>query len=134
MSLGIRIVLIICALGLLVFVLFNIRKSKLRIEDSLFWFILSAFILLLAVFPGIASTCSRFFKFQAPVNFVFLAFIAILLVKCFTMSIRVSHLETKLDELVQRIAIAQRDDELQGEPLEVREAHDGEDESGDEPR
>ena len=63
-----------------------------------------------------------------------LAFIAILLVKCFTMSIRVSHLETKLDELVQRIAIAQRDDELQGEPLEVREAHDGEDESGDEPR
>ena len=109
MSGAIRIALIVCAVGLLVFVLFNIRKSKLRIEDSLFWFVLSALILVLALFPGIASACSQFFKFQAPVNFVFLAFIAILLVKCFTMSIRVSHLETKLEEFAQKVAISQKD-------------------------
>ena len=111
MSLAIRIALIVCAIGLLVFVLYNIRKSKLRIEDSLFWFLLSAVILILAIIPGIASSCSQFFKFQAPVNFVFLAFIAILLVKCFMMSIRISQLETKLEELVQKVAICENDDE-----------------------
>ena len=121
MSGAIRIALIVCAVGLLVFVLFNIRKSKLRIEDSLFWFLLSAVILILALFPGIASACSQFFKFQAPVNFVFLAFIAILLVKCFTMSIRVSHLESKLEELAQKVAINEK--ENGSCPIEDLEGH-----------
>ena len=111
MSLAIRIALIVCAAALLVFVLRSIRKSKLRIEDSLFWFALSAVILLLAVFPAIASASSRLLGFQAPVNFIFLVFIAILLVKCFTMSIRTSQLETKLEELAQKVAINEKNDE-----------------------
>ena len=105
MPFALRIVLVVGAVGLLAFVLYNIRKSKLRIEDSLFWFILSALILVIAVFPGVVSACSRLLMFQAPVNFVFLAFIAVLLVKCFTMSIRISQLQTKLEELTQRIAL-----------------------------
>ena len=115
MSLALRIVLVVCAVWLLAFVLFNIRKSKLRIEDSLFWFILSAVVLVIAVFPGIASTCSRLLNIQAPVNFVFLAFIAVLLVKCFTMSIRISQLQTKLSELAQKAAVSQNRDDSGGD-------------------
>lgn len=121
MSLALRIVLVLGAVGLLAFVLFNIRKSKLRIEDSLFWFILSALILVIAVFPGVVSACSRLLKFQAPVNFVFLAFITVLLVKCFTMSIRISHLETKLGELTQKVAISNKEGDS-GDGLDDGEA------------
>ena len=117
MPFALRIVLVVGAVGLLAFVLYNIRKSKLRIEDSLFWFILSALILVIAVFPGVVSACSRLLMFQAPVNFAFLAFIAVLLVKCFTMSIRISHLETKLGELAQKVAINSKE----GEPGDGRD-------------
>ena len=111
MSFGIRIALIICSLALFVFVLRNIRKSKMRIEDSLFWFVLSALIIILAAFPKIAYFCAHLLGFQAPINFVFIAFIGILLVKCFTMSLHTSQLETKLKELTQQIAINQSDSE-----------------------
>ena len=111
MSLGIRIALIVCSLALFIFVLRNIRKSKMRIEDSLFWFVLSALIILLAAFPKIAYFFARLLGFQAPINFVFIAFIGILLVKCFTMSLHTSQLETKLKELTQQIAINQTDND-----------------------
>ena len=109
MSLGIRIALLIGALALFIFVLRSIKKSKMRIEDALFWIFLSAFVLLLRVFPAIISVPSTWFGFQAPVNFVFLLFIAILLVKCFTMSRHTSQLETKIKELTQQIAIDRLD-------------------------
>ena len=116
MSLGIRILLLICALALVVFVLRSIKKAKMRIEDSLFWFVLSALILILAIFPGIAYWCARLLGFQAPINFVFVAAIAVLLVKCFTTSVHASQLETKLKELTQQIAISQTDhDEAEAE-------------------
>lgn len=127
MSIAIRIALIVCAFALFAFVMWNIRKSKLRIQDSLFWFLLSAVVLVMAFFPGLVSECSRLFQFQAPVNFVFLAFIAILLVKLFTMSIRASQLETKLEELTQQIAIREKEEELKAEASE----HDGSPAAGD---
>ncbi|MBE6471214.1 MAG: DUF2304 domain-containing protein [Coriobacteriaceae bacterium] len=109
MSLGIRIVLLLGALAMTVFVLRSIKKSKMRIEDALFWIFLSLFILLLSIFPAIAVIPAGWFGFQAPVNFVFLLFIAILLVKCFTMSRHTSQLETKIKELTQQIAVDRLD-------------------------
>ena len=109
MAIGIRIVLLLGALAMCVFVLRSIQKSKMRIEDALFWIVLSAFILLLSFFPGIASWASTLLGFQAPVNFVFLLFIGILLVKCFTISRHASQLETKVKELSQQIAIDRLD-------------------------
>ena len=111
MSLGIRILLLICAVAMAAYVLRSIKKAKMRIEDAIFWIVLSVVILLLAIFPGIAYACASLFHFQAPINFVFLAFIGILLVKCFSMSIHASQLETKVKELTQQIAIAQHDNQ-----------------------
>ena len=109
MALGIRIILFMGALALFAFVLRSIRKSKMRIEDALFWILLSALILILSVFPGIAAEPAAWFGFQAPVNFVFLFFITVLLVKCFTMSRHTSQLETKIKELSQQIAVDRLD-------------------------
>ena len=109
MSLGIRIALLVGALAMFIFVLRSIKKSKMRIEDALFWIFLSVVILLMSIFPVIATAPAALFGFQAPVNFVFLLFIAILLVKCFTMSRHTSQLETKIKELSQQIAIDRLD-------------------------
>jgi hypothetical protein len=107
-------VLLVCAVALFVFVLRSIKKSKIRIEDSLFWIVLSVLILIMAAIPEIGYFASKLLRFQAPVNFVFLAAIAVLLVKCFTTSIHVSQLETKVKELTQQIAIRDLDRDLEG--------------------
>lgn len=104
---AIRIILIIAAVFLVFFIVRSVRKSKMRIEDSLFWVILSVVILILSIFPQIASWCSVALGFQSPINFIYVFFIAVLLVKCFTMSIHASQLETKITELTQKVAIEQ---------------------------
>ena len=107
MSLALRIVLLVAASLLFIFLMASIRQSKMRIEDSLFWIVLSVLILLLSIFPDIASVLSRLFGFIAPVNFVFLLFIFILLLKEYFTSKRISELDTKVKELTQQLAIEQ---------------------------
>ena len=109
MSVALRIVLFVCAVAMVVFTVSGIRKSRMRIEDSLFWVGLSAVILVLSVFPQIAYFFADVSGFMATVNFVFALFIFILTVKCFTMSRRISELENKLKELSQRVAVDRLD-------------------------
>lgn len=105
MAIALRISLIVAAIFLVVFVVLNVRRSKMRIEDSMFWVALSLLILLLSLFPQIGTWFSKLFGFLAPVNFIFLFFIFILLMKTFAMSGQISHLESKIKELSQQIAI-----------------------------
>lgn len=105
MSLALRILLFVAAILLFAFLMASIRRSKMRIEDSLFWVVLSAVILILSIFPQIASELSAAFGFMAPVNFVFLLFIFTLLLKGYFTSKRVSELDTKVRELTQQLAI-----------------------------
>lgn len=107
--LALRIILIVAAAGLLIFLLHSIKKSKMSIEDSLFWVSFSVLILVLAIFPQIPSAFSDWIGFQSPVNFVFLFFIFILIVRDFFSNRRISQLENKVKELTQQIAIERLD-------------------------
>lgn len=109
MSVALRLLLVFAAICLTAFVFHSVKKAKMRIEDGLFWVLLSFFILLLSVFPGIAYALASVFGFQAPVNFVFIFFIFVLLVKGFTTSRHVSQLENKVKELSQQVAIDRLD-------------------------
>ncbi|MBE6473361.1 MAG: DUF2304 domain-containing protein [Coriobacteriaceae bacterium] len=117
MSLALRILLFLGAIALFVFLMRSVRKANMRIEDSLFWIVLSAVILLLSVVPDIATTLSDAFGFIAPVNFIFLLFIFILLVKGYLTSKRISELDLKIKELTQQLAI----DKLNHHEREERE-------------
>ena len=95
MTAVLKTVLILACLLTCFYTLHKIRKSQMQIEDSVFWIIISALLVIVSIFPGIG----------VPVNFVFLAMIFILLYKVFSMSVRISQLEYKLKNLVQQIAI-----------------------------
>lgn len=105
MSLALRIALIVASVCSVAFLLYSIKKSKMRIEDSLFWVFFSLLVLLLSIFPDIASRCSSLLGFQAPVNFIFLFFIFILVVRDFFSNRRISQLENRVKELAQQVAI-----------------------------
>lgn len=109
MSIALRLLLILAAVCLAAFVFRSVKKSMMRIEDALFWILLAFLILLLSIFPGIAYSLSGLFGFQAPVNFVFIFFILVLLLKGFATSRHVSQLESKIKELSQQVAIDRLD-------------------------
>ena len=105
MTLPLRITLFAASLLTFGYMTVKIRDSKMRLEDSLFWFCFSALLLLASIFPQVFFWLSNLVGTMSPSNFVFLFFIFILLIVCFRLSVRLSQLDTKLRELTQQLAI-----------------------------
>ena len=106
---ALRVILLIAAIGLVVFLLHSIKKSKMSIEDALFWMGFSFLILLMSIFPEIPSFLSDTIGFMSPVNFVFLFFIFVLIIRDFLSNRRSSQLENRVKELTQQIALDRLD-------------------------
>lgn len=112
MSLYLRLVLIVVSLLSFIFVVTNIRKSKVKMDTTFFWVAFSIFVLLLSIFPKIADWGAKMVGIAAPLNFVFLLIIFLLLYKTFTLTIEISRLQQKVEELVQNLAVKDKEDEL----------------------
>ena len=109
MSIPLRIVLVIGAVLTFVLIARHVRKHLIQVEDAIFWIVLSFILLLLAIFPGIAYFFASLFGFQAASNFVFCALIAVLIVREFSSTAEISRLKHKVNQLVQEIALAEKD-------------------------
>lgn len=105
MTTVLRGVLILMSLLVLVIMVRKIRQSRAKIEDSMFWVLFALLLVVFSIFPQAANWLSDLVGTMSTANFIFLLMIFLLLVKCFSMSMRISQLETKLKELVQRIAL-----------------------------
>lgn len=105
MTMVLRGVLILMSLLVLVIMVRKIRQSRAKIEDSMFWVFFALLLVVFSIFPQAANWLSDLVGTMSTANFIFLLMIFLLLVKCFSMSMRISQLETKLKELVQRIAL-----------------------------
>ena len=121
MSIALRIILLVSAIAVAIFMLRNVKRAKMRIEDTLFWVALTALVLLLGIFPQIVGFFSTALGFASEQNFVFLFFIFVLLVNGYFTSRTNSDLETKVKELTQQIALDrldhyERKGPLDGEP------------------
>lgn len=99
MSLALRILLMIFSVGFVYFVLKRIHKDQLRIQDSIFWILLSVLVLILAFFPQIAIGMAQQLGIISPVNFVFLVLIFCAFIKIFSMAAKISNLEDKINKL-----------------------------------
>ena len=100
-----RVVLVAASVGTLGIVLSRIRKSKLNIDDSIFWILLVFMFVVFAVFPCVPDALASLLGIYSTANFLFLFMIFILIMRLFSMSMRVSSLEDKLRSLVQEIAL-----------------------------
>lgn len=109
MTIQFQVLLLITAILTVYYMVRRIRKSQMKIEDTLYWFFVSVILILLAIFPNIADVFMEFLGIQSPVNFVFLVFIFLLLIKVFLLSITISKLQYKLDSLVQEYALDNKD-------------------------
>lgn len=121
MSYTLRIVLLCAALLTAVWILRKIYKCKVKLADAIFWFCLSVLLAVLGVFPDIAYILANLIGIQAPVNFIFLFVLALVLEKLFTLSIIVSQLEDKIAIMSAELALRSQDVEKRVEKLEESE-------------
>ncbi len=105
MSVFLRLILFIGALITTGYVLFKIRRSKVQIEDSIFWLFFALLILVLSIFPDIAIQASVILSISSPVNFIFLIMLFLLIVHQFFLTIRLSQTNSRLKEIIQKKAI-----------------------------
>ncbi len=105
MSLTLRIFLIVSSVISVIYTLKKIRKTQMNIDDSLYWIIMSVLLLILSVFPQIAEWAAKLFGFVGTVNFVFFFMIFSVIVKLFQIAIDLSVTKHRLNSLVQKIAI-----------------------------
>lgn len=106
-----RVLLVIGAVAALFLVGRKVKRGKILVEDAVFWVVLAAIFVLLALFPGIAINLAYALGFMSASNFVYLAIIVLLLWKAFSNSSEISRLKNKVNELAQEIALSQREGE-----------------------
>lgn len=113
-----RIVLVIVCVGTFAVLISKIRKSKVSIEEAVFWILLSLMFVIFALFPVVPDTLAALLGIYSTANFLFLFTIFILLIKMFGMSMQIGILEEKIKSLVQELALrdkSERDKKFESE-------------------
>lgn len=105
MNIPLRASLILCSLVVCFFVMRRIKKSSLEVSDSVFWLLIAAALIIVALFPGLAYWVSGLLGFEAPSNFIFFCGIIVLLVRTFAQDRKIAVLKKKLTALVQEEAL-----------------------------
>ncbi len=104
-----RVLLIVVSLLTTFYILKKIRQSKLQIEYAIFWILFAGVLIVFSLFPWLVSMFTRLIGMQLPVNFIFMFFIFVLLVKMFLMTIELSALENKVKDLTQELALEEKE-------------------------
>ncbi|MEE1314230.1 MAG: DUF2304 domain-containing protein [Faecalimonas sp.] len=105
MGIVLRLVLIGVSVLTFIYVIHKVRKSQMKIEGAIFWFLLAGLIMLFAFFPILAHTAANLLGIESPSNFIFLLMIFLLIIKNFSLSLKEAKLEHKIEILTAEIAI-----------------------------
>ena len=109
MTLVLRILLLIGALFAMGIVINSVRKSKIRISDSVYWVVSAGILVLFALIPQLAYFFSGLFGFMSPANFVLLLVIVLMLIRIFHQSCAISKLTYKVEQLSTELALRDKD-------------------------
>ena len=104
MTLVLRILLLIGALFAMGIVINSVRKSKIRISDSVYWVVSAGILVLFALIPQLAYFFAGLFGFMSPANFVLL-----LVIRIFHQSCAISKLTYKVEQLSSELALRDKD-------------------------
>lgn len=120
MSMMLRAALLFAAAFSALWIIYRIRKAKVRLEDTLFWIGTATILLILGLFPQVSYWASRVLGIQSPSNFIFFAMICLLFEKLLTMSIIHSQMEDKFVTMAAEMALRCKDLEKQIEDLKKK--------------
>jgi len=105
MSSQLNIFFIIISVMTLIYIIMQIRKHKLNIDDSILWIFWSLVLLIFSIFPNLSYYIAEKLGFQSTSNFILCLFIFILYWILFFQNIKIFKLKEKNKQLVQRVSI-----------------------------
>lgn len=105
MSAALRVMLILCSLFMILYVRRKIKKAGMRMENGIIWLLSSIVFLVISIWPEIVYKACQLFGIISPTNLVYLLVIAFLLLLVFYNAIKISSLESRLDQLAQEVAL-----------------------------
>lgn len=108
MSIYLRVLLIVMSFLAAGYAIHQIRKSQMKIDNAIFWFVFVFIIIVLSIFPELAMILARLLGIESPVNLIYLAMIFLLLAKVFSQSVKISQMEYRIGILVQEAAITRK--------------------------
>ncbi|GGG19298.1 DUF2304 domain-containing protein [Paenibacillus aceti] len=116
--LNLQILLIVIILGLLYFLVDNIRKYKLELKYALLWLIMVIVTLVLAIYPKLLYYISNNIFIETPVNALYLISFIIVFIILYNFTVLISKLTNQTKRLSQEIGllkneIKQRDEKNQ---------------------
>lgn len=110
MSVTLRIILIVSSFLSFFLCVKKIKQSKLKVENSVTWMLGSIILILMSIFSNGVAWISNKLGFVSPVNFVFLAIIAFLLIQLFIDNLNITELNEKIKNLDHYIALKEHED------------------------
>ncbi|MBR2764869.1 MAG: DUF2304 domain-containing protein [Blautia sp.] len=108
MNIHLRLLLLAGAAIFFGYTLYYIRKKQLDLYHSIRWFVLSALILAMALFPELLTVLAHVAGIEIPSNLVFLIMIVYLMLTCLSLSASVSRQHARIRTLVQEAALMEK--------------------------
>lgn len=109
MSNELRIALVAGALVTMVYFFWQIRKNRLQIGYAVSWSVFSLALVILALFPGIVVYLADQLGVVSPANLLYLIILFVLIIKQFSVTIKLSKLNQQIAELTQIIALKEKE-------------------------
>jgi hypothetical protein len=101
----IQIISIAGSLVLFIFLIFLIRKKKLKEEYAILWLAIFLVFLILSIFRGLIDNLSNFLRIQYQPASLFIILIVGLFVLMLHFSIVISDMKTKINKLVVNLTL-----------------------------
>lgn len=118
MPLLLRIEMIVLAVVFLLIVIKAVNRKKLWLQYSLVWIIISVLMLVVAIFPGIATWMASIMQIETTSNLIYLLAIFALLILTFSLTIIVSKQSQRIKNIVQMVSIEKFLSETEKETFE----------------
>jgi hypothetical protein len=106
--------MLILAFAVLLMVFHSINRRRLRVQYSLIWLGISAGMILVAAFPGIAMWLCTLTRIETPSNLIYLLGILTLLVIVFKQTEIISQHTEQIKRLTQEVSMEKHRAEEQG--------------------
>ena len=108
-STELRIALVVGALATMVYFFWQIRKNRLQIGYAVSWSIFSLTLVMVAIFPGIVVFFADQLGVVSPANLLYLVVLFVLIIKQFSVTIKLSKLNQQITELTQMVALKENE-------------------------